>query len=93
MEVELEGSQLYDNSTYNALSEYWRKEQLLKNLGYEKEKPSDCYDAIDDPNIESHMKWHLRERTSSNNKYSVLIATDFTFPKFGGVETHGYQLA
>lgn len=24
------------------------------------------------------------------NKYSILICTDFTFPKFGGVETHGY---
>ena len=25
-------------------------------------------------------------------KYSILICTDFAFPKFGGVETHGYQL-
>ena len=25
-------------------------------------------------------------------KHNVLIVTDFTFPKFGGVETHGYQL-
>ena len=23
-------------------------------------------------------------------KYSILICTDFAFPKFGGVETHGY---
>ena len=26
-------------------------------------------------------------------QYTVLICTDFAFPKFGGVETHGYQLA
>lgn len=26
------------------------------------------------------------------NKYSILICTDFAFPKFGGVETHSYQL-
>jgi phosphatidylinositol glycan class A protein len=26
------------------------------------------------------------------SKYSILICTDFAFPKFGGVETHGYQL-
>jgi len=25
-----------------------------------------------------------------NRKYSILICTDFAFPKFGGVETHGY---
>ena len=25
-----------------------------------------------------------------NHKYSILICTDFAFPKFGGVETHGY---
>ena len=30
--------------------------------------------------------------TAPNQKYSVLICTDFAFPKFGGVETHGYQL-
>jgi hypothetical protein len=28
----------------------------------------------------------------NNQKYSILICTDFAFPKFGGVETHGYQL-
>ena len=28
----------------------------------------------------------------SSVKHNVLIVTDFTFPKFGGVETHGYQL-
>jgi len=26
----------------------------------------------------------------SEKKHNVLIVTDFTFPKFGGVETHGY---
>ncbi len=30
---------------------------------------------------------------ASQRKYSILICTDFAFPKFGGVETHGYQLA
>ena len=25
-----------------------------------------------------------------NGKYSILICTDFAFPKFGGVETHTY---
>lgn len=25
-----------------------------------------------------------------DRKYSILICTDFAFPKFGGVETHGY---
>ena len=31
--------------------------------------------------------------TRPDRKYSILICTDFAFPKFGGVETHGYQLA
>lgn len=30
--------------------------------------------------------------SAPNQKYSILICTDFAFPKFGGVETHGYQL-
>ena len=29
----------------------------------------------------------------SKRKYSILLTTDFVAPKFGGVETHGYQLA
>jgi len=29
----------------------------------------------------------------SRKKYSILMVTDFSVPKFGGVETHGYQLA
>ena len=29
----------------------------------------------------------------SHRKYSILMVTDFTFPKFGGVETHGYQIS
>jgi hypothetical protein len=29
-------------------------------------------------------------KTHSTQKHNVLICTDFTFPKFGGVETHGY---
>jgi phosphatidylinositol N-acetylglucosaminyltransferase subunit A len=29
----------------------------------------------------------------SNTKYSICICTDFVAPKFGGVETHSYQLA
>jgi hypothetical protein len=28
----------------------------------------------------------------STQRHNVLMVTDFTFPKFGGVETHGYQL-
>jgi len=28
-----------------------------------------------------------------NNKYCILLATDFVAPKFGGVETHSYKLA
>jgi len=36
----------------------------------------------------------VKEQASrGNKKYNVLICTDFTFPKFGGVETHGYQVA
>lgn len=31
-------------------------------------------------------------KAKSTQKHNVLICTDFTFPKFGGVETHGYQL-
>lgn len=62
MEVEPEGLQLDDYETFIGLSEFYRKEQLLKNLGYEKEKPSNSYDAIEDDNLNSHMKWHLREK-------------------------------
>gem|GEM_PF-6654694 len=29
----------------------------------------------------------------NNSNYSIMICTDFALPKFGGVETHGYQLA
>jgi hypothetical protein len=29
-------------------------------------------------------------RERSEKKHNVLIVTDFTFPKFGGVETHIY---
>lgn len=29
-------------------------------------------------------------RETSEKKHNVLIVTDFTFPKFGGVETHIY---
>jgi phosphatidylinositol glycan class A protein len=29
----------------------------------------------------------------SSTKYSICITTDFVAPKFGGVETHSYQLA
>ncbi len=29
----------------------------------------------------------------SQKKFSILMVTDFSVPKFGGVETHGYQLA
>jgi len=32
----------------------------------------------------------LSHLLTSQKKYSILICTDFTFPKFGGVETHGY---
>ena len=33
---------------------------------------------------------YLNDLVNSKNKYSILMCTDFTFPKFGGVETHGY---
>jgi hypothetical protein len=36
---------------------------------------------------------YLNDLVNSKNKYSILMCTDFTFPKFGGVETHGYQLS
>ena len=35
----------------------------------------------------------LTHLLTSQKKYSILICTDFTFPKFGGVETHGYQVS
>ena len=33
---------------------------------------------------------NFKEQASPRTKYNILICTDFTFPKFGGVETHGY---
>jgi hypothetical protein len=33
------------------------------------------------------------QKLAGPRQLSILICTDFSFPKFGGVETHGYQLA
>lgn len=30
---------------------------------------------------------------NTKKKYNILMCTDFTVPKFGGVETHGYELS
>ena len=35
----------------------------------------------------------MKKLMESDRKYSVLFCTDFVAPKFGGVETHSYQLA
>ena len=43
--------------------------------------------------VNHNNKKALQNHASApNQKYSILICTDFAFPKFGGVETHGYQL-
>jgi hypothetical protein len=44
-----------------------------------------------DQSITQTFKQSRKKRP--DRKYSILICTDFAFPKFGGVETHGYQLA
>ena len=115
-------NELNSLETFNDLNEYWRVNHLIYQQETETKEENaievDEYQAIRDPNLVSHIRFHLREeidvrnfewlKSSSNqsqidnyneminrpnNKYSILIATDFTFPKFGGVETHGYQLS
>mmetsp|Transcript_11421 Transcript_11421/g.17213 ORF Transcript_11421/g.17213 Transcript_11421/m.17213 type:complete len:88 (-) Transcript_11421:1532-1795(-) len=43
--------------------------------------------------LNSRTSTFRRSPRRPKQKYSILICTDFAFPKFGGVETHGYQLA
>lgn len=38
------------------------------------------------------MKRQNSRSNQKNRRYTILICTDFAFPKLGGVETHGYQL-
>ena len=44
-------------------------------------------------NLDQNDNEHIRKLMESTTKYSICICTDFVAPKFGGVETHGYQLA
>jgi phosphatidylinositol glycan class A protein len=48
-------------------------------------------DSRSDEEVQKILQPVIR-KTHSSQKHNVLICTDFTFPKFGGVETHGYQL-
>lgn len=42
--------------------------------------------------LDNLSRRHNNQQRPASKKYSILICTDFAFPKFGGVETHGYQL-
>lgn len=43
--------------------------------------------------LDLHMAKQKFYQPEGGRKYNILICTDFVFPKFGGVETHGYQIA
>ena len=36
---------------------------------------------------------HFEEQLEKKKSYNILFCSDFTVPKTGGVEMHGYQLS
>ena len=75
------------DTTSNEISSKWTDRNLFD---------FECPELEGDLFIESGrtcQKHGVREQANRGNKYNILICTDFTFPKFGGVETHGYQIA
>jgi phosphatidylinositol glycan class A protein len=49
--------------------------------------------VVKQENLDQNDNEQIRKLMESNTKYSICITTDFVAPKFGGVETHSYQLA
>lgn len=43
--------------------------------------------------LDLHLLNQLPSQGPNNKKYNILLCSDFIFPKFGGVETHVYQVA
>ena len=58
------------------MSENHRIDQLKKSLDGHQDLGS------------SYLNFRMRD--GEKRKYSILMCTDFTVPKFGGVETHGF---
>ena len=51
---------------------------------------SKFYDTVEQGQTPPLFMQPVIRKERSEKKHNVLIVTDFTFPKFGGVETHGY---
>lgn len=45
------------------------------------------------PKWDSNLDRMTNEIINGTRKYSILMVSDLTIPKFGGVETHGFNLA
>lgn len=92
-------------TTFNQLSEYQNKDTVKNSkkgisinsshmkwhLREEDQSPSNEIERHE--NLDQNDNQHIKKLMESTTKYSICICTDFVAPKFGGVETHGYQLA
>ena len=91
------------------LTDFWFKEDIKQGLTSTQDSDFDIkYDKEINSHMQWHLRDAPLYKTNNNSqdemlsqyctqkserKYSIMICTDFAFPKFGGVETHGYQLA
>jgi hypothetical protein len=88
----------HDNRPIESLNELWTRKNLKKGAESttDEERSGEVNDSLDCSFDFGYESLNLEQDSSSSlgpKQYSILICTDFAFPKFGGVETHGYQLA
>jgi hypothetical protein len=91
-----------NNEPIQSLNEFWDPSQSRKGIeSTTDDENSGKMEILESPEYSfdfGYESLNLERDSSSNSshgpkQYSILLCTDFAFPKFGGVETHGYQLA